>query len=259
MLAVMSEAFDWPGFLPAFSAAAAKEGFVCQELVATEAGPLVAWERRGGGPRVYVSAGMHGDEPAGPLAMLELLRGGFFREGVDWALCPALNPTGLAGGTRESACGRDLNRDYLKQETREVRAHADWLGSRTLPVLFISLHEDWEAQGFYFYEINLGEDQPRRAGSLLDAVSPWFPAEAGPEIDGHAPRSAGWIYHEAEADVPEGWPEAIYLAKLGCPLSFTFETPSLACLGDRVAAHVAALKALVAYETRSDRADSKVG
>ncbi len=259
MLAGMSEVFDWSGFLPEFGAEAARRGFLRHDLLETAAGPLVAWERSGAGPRVYVSAGMHGDEPAGPLAMLELLRGGFFHEGVDWALCPALNPTGLARGTRESGCGRDLNRDYLKKETREVRAHAAWLESRPLPVLFVSLHEDWEARGFYFYEINLGADRPWRAEGVLEAVSPWFPAEGGPEIDGHEPRGPGWIYHEAEADVPEGWPEAIFLAKLGCPLSFTFETPSPACLGDRIAAHVAAVKALVAHETRSERADSSVG
>src|SRR5690606_35587474 len=100
--------------------------------------------------------------------------------------------------------------------------------------LFISLHEDWETSGFYFYEINLGEDRPERAQRILDAVSMWFPAEAGPVIDGHDIREAGWIYHAAEPDLPEGWPEAIYLAKLGCPISFTFETPSHAMLHERV-------------------------
>ena len=29
---------------------------------------------------------------------------------------------------------------------------------------------------------------------IIAAVSPWFPPEAGPEIDGHTPREAGWIY-----------------------------------------------------------------
>ena len=40
----------------------------------------------------------HGDEPAGPLAALELLKHGAFDHGP-WRLCPALNPTGLAAGT----------------------------------------------------------------------------------------------------------------------------------------------------------------
>lgn len=200
----MSDGFDWPGFLPAFSLLAARAGFARSDLWVTPAGPLSVWERDGDGPPVYLSAGMHGDEPAGPLAMIRLLEDGLLENGRRFVLCPALNPTGLALGTRESACGRDLNRDYLLRHSDEVRAHAAWLESRPVPELFLSLHEDWEARGFYFYEINLGEDQPDRARRILDAVGPWFGPDAGHEIDGHAPRGPGWIYHEAEADVPEG-------------------------------------------------------
>lgn len=239
----MIDGFDWPGFLPGFGRLAAQAGFSHSHLCNTPAGPLSVWERGGAGPAVYLSAGMHGDEPAGPLAMMRLLEEGLLDSERRWILCPALNPTGLALGTRESACGLDLNRDYLVRHSEEVRAHAAWLESRPVPDLFLSLHEDWEARGFYFYEINLDEDKPDRALRILDAVGPWFEPDAGHQIDGHAPRAPGWIYHEAEADVPGGWPEAIFLAKLGCRLSFTFETPSHAKLGDRTRAQVAAVHA----------------
>jgi hypothetical protein len=243
MLAVMESVFHWPEYLPAFGSAALAAGFSREVLAETAAGPLVAWRRAGKGRRVYLSSGIHGDEPAGPLALLELMRSGFFAPDIDWAICPALNPTGLAAGTRDNADGADLNRDYRLLQSREASAHAAWLAAEAAPDLFISLHEDWESSGFYLYEINLGADVPERAMGIIAAVSPWFPPESGPEIDGHTPREAGWIYHEAEADVPEGWPEAIYLAKLGCPLSFTFETPSHARLADRVDAHCAAVRA----------------
>lgn len=239
----MSHSFHWPDFPPAFARAAEAAGFVREVLAETDAGPLAAWLRPGAGPRVYLSSGMHGDEPAGPLAMLRLMEDGFFKPGVDWALCPALNPTGLAAGTRENAAGTDMNRDYWLRRTPEVRAHAAWLEKQPLPGLFLSLHEDWEAGGFYFYEINLGVDEPCRAEEIIAAASPWIPPDGNHDLDGHTPRGPGWIYHEAEADVPEGWPEAILLAKLGCPLSFTFETPSHAALPDRVAAHCAAVNA----------------
>lgn len=239
----MSDAFDFPNYQTAFREAAEAAGFTATMLAGLEAGPLLAWERLGNGPRVYLSAGIHGDEPAGPLAMLELLLAGFFAADFHWLLCPALNPSGLAAATRENAAGVDLNRDYWLRGTPEVVAHAEWLDGLATPDICISLHEDWETTGFYFYEINLCEDQPERAKYILDAVSSWFPPEPGPEIDGHDVREAGWIYHAAEPDVPEGWPEAIYLAKLGCPVSFTFETPSHAPLERRVAAHVAAVRA----------------
>ena len=157
-------------------------------------------------------------------------------------ICPALNPSGLAASCRENAQQIDLNRDYWIRSTAEVAAHSGWLDARRSPDLFISLHEDWESTGFYFYEINLGEDNPERARKIIAASGPWFSPEPGPEIDGHQSREPGWIYHAAEPDLPEGWPEAIYLAKQGCPLSFTFETPSHAPMESRVAAHMAAVK-----------------
>jgi len=242
----MSVAFDFAQFQTAFRAAAEAAGFAPTVLTELAAGPLIAWERPGNGPRVYLSAGIHGDEPAGPLALLELLRTEFFSADFHWSLCPALNPSGLIAATRENSCGVDLNRDYWLRGTSEVIAHAVWLDEVTTPDIFISLHEDWETAGFYFYEINLGDDNPDRARRILDAVSPWFPPEPGPEIDGHEAREPGWIYHAAEPDVPEGWPEAIYLAKKGCPISFTFETPSHAPLEQRIAAHAAAVKAACA-------------
>jgi len=243
MVALMSDAFDWPEFLPAFRTAALRAGFAEQVLMQSSDGPLSEWTRgRGQTKRIYISAGIHGDEPAGPMALLELMRSGFFAEDTDWSLCPALNPNGLARNQRENADGMDLNRDYWKRESPEVQAHARWLDTLAAPDCFLSLHEDWETAGFYLYEINLGEDQPQRAQGIIDAVRPWFHPEPG-IVDGHRTRAPGWIYHEAEADVPEGWPEAIYLAKRQCPLSFTFETPSQAPLSERVAAHCAAVKA----------------
>jgi protein MpaA len=251
MVPAMSAEFDWLEFQTAFHVAAGAAGFAPTRLAELDEGPLTAWERPVAGPRVYLSAGIHGDEPAGPLALLTLLREGFFTPSVHWLLCPALNPSGLAAFTRENAGGIDLNRDYWLRDTAEVVAHALWLDAQAAPDLFISLHEDWETAGFYFYEINLHDDRPDRARQILHSVSPWFPPEPGPEIDGHLSREPGWIYHPAEPDLPEGWPEAIYLAKMGCPLSFTFETPSHAPLGQRVAAHVAAVKAACAGFTTS--------
>lgn len=239
----MHASFDWPAFLPCFSREAEARGFVGEILTTCAAGPVMAWERAATGPRVYLSAGIHGDEPAGPLALLELLKSGFFPANIHWLLCPALNPDGLAAGSRDNGTGHDLNRDYWRRRTPEVAAHAAWLEARPAPDLFLSLHEDWETAGFYFYEINLGPDEPQRAAAIIDAVRPHCSPEPGPEIDGHVARAEGWIFHRAEADVPQGWPEAIFLAKRGCPLSFTFETPSHAPLAQRILSQIAAVRA----------------
>lgn len=241
----MEELFKWPWYLEGFAEAALRQGFCEEILLDTEDGPIVVWERKDEGPLVYASAGIHGDEPAGPLALLEMMRTGSFSEKYHWLICPALNPGGLAMGRRENREGIDLNRDYLKKVTLEIDAHTRWFERNRLPDVFVSLHEDWETKGFYFYEINLNKDQPHRALEILEAVAESFAPEAGPRIDGHEVRAPGWIYHDAEADLPEEWPEAIYLAKQGCPLSFTFETPSQADLNKRVAAHVSAFQTLL--------------
>lgn len=255
---VMSDEFNWPSFLPRFSQVAATQGFRPCTLCETAAGPLQVWQRAGEGPTIYLSAGIHGDEPAGPLALLQLMEDGFFTDNINWAICPCINPTGLESGCRNSQCGQDLNRDYLKRQTIEISAHTAWLESLAAPDLFLSLHEDSDVENFYFYEINQGSDAPMIAKSILTSVRPWFLPEPGPIIDDHVPREAGWIFHEPEADEPEGWPEAIFLAKRGCPLSYTFETPSRAALSCRVSAQCAAVRAVCREATARNKGDATI-
>jgi len=205
--------------------------------------PLVAYKLGSAPRRAYVSAGMHGDEPAGPIALLELVRDGFFdSSALSWVVCPVLNPTGLALAQRENHQGKDLNRDYLSRRTDEVAGHASWLHGQAYDFA-LSLHEDWESTGFYYYEINQGQDCPERYPLISAAVGEVMAMEPELVIDDHQVRQPGWIYHESEPDEPERWPEAIFLAKIGCPLSFTFETPSSAPLERRVLAHKAAMRA----------------
>jgi predicted deacylase len=238
----VAEGMDVIAFLEEFSREAEQRGFTKYVLCETPAGPLILWDKPGQGP--CLTAGMHGDEPAGPHAALALLKEGSF-DALAWTVCPAFNPTGLAACRRENIEGLDLNRDYLALRSQEVRTHAAWLSAHPCPTLLVSLHEDWETTGFYFYEINQGADRPERAASILEAVQPWLPIEQAVTIDDHEIRSTGWIYHAPEADLPENWPEAIFVAKMGCPLSFTFETPSALPLELRVAGHIAGVKAAV--------------
>src|SRR6266496_610682 len=72
-----------------------------------DAGQLVG---TGYGPRLYLSTGIHGDEPAGPLAALRLLRENQWPAKVDLFLCPCLNPTGFARNRRGNEKDIDLNR-----------------------------------------------------------------------------------------------------------------------------------------------------
>ena len=77
--------------------------------------------------RIYISTGIHGDEPAGPMAALRLLQEDRWPDSADITLLPCLNPGGFAKNTRENADGADLNRDFLNPKTAEVVAHIRWL------------------------------------------------------------------------------------------------------------------------------------
>ena len=227
-------------------AGARRQGFAEEVLGEVGGWPLLALTRETPGrASVYLSSGIHGDEPAGVWAMAEILRAGLLDERFSWRLCPVLNPTGLARGTRENAEGHDLNRDYLQARSPEVRWHRKWLERLGPPGLFLSLHEDWEATGFYYYEIAL-HDQPTCYEGVRQAAESVLPMEPESEIDGHGTRAPGWIYHPARPDRKDAWPEAIFLSHQGCPLSYTLETPSGRALSQRVRCHLEVVRFLLA-------------
>jgi len=193
--------------------------------------------------RVYLSSGIHGDEPAAPLAMLRLLQANTWPEDTELWLCPCLNPTGFPRNTRESAAGNDLNRDYKHLRTPEIAAHGAWLN--TLPDFdfTIQLHEDWEAQGFYFYELKMDGTitDPRR---VLEAVESVCPIDHSPEIDGRK-NDRGLIVPELDPRLRELWPEAFWLVMNKTQLSYTCEAPSDFQMQVRTEALVRAVRSLL--------------
>lgn len=229
--------FDVEQYLKTFARVAGECGFV-REVVAEVAGyEIPAFTRQSkAGPKVYISSGMHGDEPAGPLAMMAMMAEGRFSQSIEWCVCPMINPTGLAAGTRENAQGIDLNRDYWRKSTAEVCGHVDWLDQQPVPDVFLSLHEDWESTGFYLYEIQKCACASV-AHSILEAASAEIKPESSPMIDDHKVREPGWIFHKPRADFPKDWPEAIYMAERGTTVSYTLETPSSLVLEKRIACH----------------------
>ncbi len=233
---------DWRTYLSRWESLAGERGFSTETLLEVDDHPVFASTKGDSSkPAIYLSSGVHGDEPSGPQALLQLLEAGDFDDRYQWLICPCLNPIGLAAGTRENGKGIDLNRDYHQCQSAEVCAHIEWLKQQPVPHLFLSLHEDWESSGFYFYEINQGSPGPTHR-EILAAASSEFPPEPELVIDDHEVTEPGWIFHPEHPDIPEGWPEAIYLAKMGCPLSLTFETPSKQLLEKRIACHQAVVR-----------------
>jgi hypothetical protein len=237
--------FDVPGFLTRCDAAARRAGFAREVFGEIEGHPLVAYSRAATSARrrhVYVSTGMHGDEPAPPWALLEFLEHNRFDRESSWTLCPVLNPTGLARGTRENFQGLDLNRDYKGPVSAEVRAHVAWLQRQPRFTASFCLHEDYEANGFYLYELN-PDQRPSLAAHALAAAVQHCPIEHSAIIDGRESAEPGIIRPVSDPLLRDAWPEAIYLREHHTTLSYTFESPTSLGLAVRIAALAAALRA----------------
>lgn len=226
--------------------AARARGFRAEKFGELRGLPQIALTRRSPGvhPRIYLSAGIHGDEPAPPLALLELIEHGRLDQRATWLVCPLLNPLGFSAMTRENADGIDLNRDYKALRSLEIQAHARWLGRQPNFDLAICVHEDWEAAGFYLYELNpLARSSVARA--MLTAAADHCPIETAKVIDGRAITEPGIIHPVTDPALRDAWPESIYLRTHHTSLGYTIETPSGRPLAMRVAALAAAIDAAV--------------
>ncbi len=207
--------------------------------------PLYGFQRLAKRERlsVYISTGIHGDEPGGPLAMLELLEANAWPSGVSLFACPCLNPTGFPGNTRENKTGTDLNRDYRDIKSREVQAHTEWIDSLPKFDFGICLHEDWEAKGFYVYELN-PENLPAVSEDVIDAVGQACPIDRSERIDDR-PAKGGILKPVVSPEARSLWPEAFYIVLEKTRLSYTLEAPSDLPMATRVNALCTAVQTLI--------------
>src|SRR5450432_569393 len=126
--------------------------------------------------RIYISAGIHGDEPAGPLAALRMIQENQWPSDAGIWLLPCLNPEGFILNTRENAGGIDLNRDYRNLKAAETGAHIAWLERQPPFDLYLCLHEDWESHGFYLYEQN-PDNRPSLSEKMIVAAKEVCPID----------------------------------------------------------------------------------
>jgi len=235
---------DPAGFSPRFAAAARVAGFREEKFGEIDGHPLLAYTKlaAAGKRRVYLSSGIHGDEPAPPWTLLRLVQEGRLDDRASWFLCPLLNPTGFVRQVRENYAGLDLNRDYKSPRSPEVQAHTGWLQRQSDFDLVICVHEDWEAQGFYLYELN-PEKRPSLAPAMLEAARAHCPIEPATTIDGRAVDEPGIIRPVSDPLLRETWPESIYLREHHGTLHYTIESPSGRPLEQRIATLTAAITA----------------
>ncbi len=192
-------------------------------------------------PRIYISAGIHGDEPAGPLAVVRLLQDNHWPANAEIYLHPCLNPCGFSLNRRDNGKGLDLNRDYLDLQSTEIRAHVAWLQKQPNFDLCLCLHEDWEAHGFYLYELN-PDLKPSLAEAIVTAAAEVCPLDLSASIEGREARG-GIIRPSLDPRSRPQWPEAFWLLSHKTRLSYTLEAPSDYPLNMRIDALVRGVNA----------------
>ena len=225
--------------------AARQFGWEIDELPVSDGLDLLALRRHITAPRrkLYLSTGIHGDEPGGPLAVRQLLRENQWSDQADIWLCPCLNPTGFPLNRRENAAGIDLNRDYRHLQSAEVRAHVAWLDKQPNFDLALCLHEDWESHGFYAYEVNPSPESSL-GGKMIEAVSKVCPIDHSPVIEDRRAQG-GVIRPDIDPATRPQWPEAFYLIRHKTRHSYTLEAPSDFPLSVRVAALIAGTRTVM--------------
>jgi len=181
-------------------------------------------------PLVLLTAGVHGDEPAGPLALLDLVSNDALDPAFAYRIWPCTNPTGYEAGTRESTDGLDVNRTFGRGGS-SPEAKAIVTANRDLKfVLSIDLHEDDEADGFYAYEYGFD--------------SPVFATGVRPDP-------------QTEAEALGGLSLTLLLIRNATPRALTLETPSRDALEARVALHVDAVAEALRRLSRDSQTTQK--
>ncbi len=192
--------------------------------------------------KIGIFAGIHGDEPAGILALMDFVREldlhpDLGREYLLY-LYPLCNPSGYLAATREAAsCGKDLNREFWKNSPEpEVRLLEEEIQRRQFDGI-IYLHSDYTCGGFYgFARDRLISEQ--MLAPALQAADQVLPCDPGPVIDGF--HAVNGIIHSAYDGILCASP-----AQRPQPFEVILESPQNAPLPLQREAFVNALRAIL--------------
>ncbi len=198
---------------------------------------------------IAVAAGVHGDEPAPPWGLLELVEQRELDARYGYRVWPCTNPSGYESGTRESADGVDVNRSFGRGgQTPEARAIVTANRDRKF-ALSLDLHEDCDAEGFYCYEYGDGDI----GRSVVEAVAAeGFPIQDLERCDLGAPIAQNVLDNgvvrpptSLEIEAIGGLSYTLSLVRHATRRALTFETPIRLPWEQRVAIHRIAVKAAI--------------
>lgn len=191
--------------------------------------------------RLGLFAGIHGDEPAGCAALVELVASLSTNAariaGYELFIYPVVNPVGCERSTRVNHAGKDLNREFWRDSGEaEVRAIEAELCARQFHGI-ITLHTDDTSEGLYGYAHGRTLNESLLTPAL-EAANQFLPLDGRAIIDGF-PARAGLIcdcFAGVLSAPPDQRPQ---------PFDLIFETPGHAPFDLQVSATVAALDSII--------------
>ena len=200
---------------------------------------------KNGQKKVYLSAGIHGDEPGSVLGLIEWLgQSDRWMSRFHFTIFPCLNPWGLKSNSRHDSEHRDLNRCYAREDVPSIVAHREVIKEGGPYDLALMLHEDYDAEGMYVYEVS--SDPQVWGHELIGAASGLIPPDPRVRIEGRT-ANRGVLKRNLKSKAWQsrfknwGFPEAVHLYMHHCPRVYTLETPSEMDIHLRAKAHVLAV------------------
>ena len=187
---------------------------------------------------VVLSAGIHGDEPAGVEAALRFIESQASRPDLlhcaSFLVFPCDNPYGYEHNTRENWQGVDLNRRFRSKDySPEVELIERGMKGNCADLVF-EMHEDYDSPGLYLYEFTLDPDA-YVAQYITEAVEAMgYPINRARLIE-HRRAKDGLIRPSLPNYRKSNLPKAIYTYHMCGGHVITLEAPSTALpLEDRV-------------------------
>ncbi len=213
-------------------------------------------------PRVLLVGSIHGTEPAGGRALLELAAemadDPSLLGDVAVDIVPIANPWGWVFGYRYNGDGEDINRDFASSRTREARLLRDLMRGRGPYDLVMDLHESKKAGYFVYQYLPPEEGLGSSFTGLVEA--------AGEPLEDRF-REWLWRAEDGVLRIPSaalawfamaGQLSLEHFARLGGTRhAYTVETPVDDGIADRVRIHRRAVVAFVRHvAAEADRAEA---